>query len=300
MAEVNLLVALGRRRLHRLREGEILFPQVATALGDRAGVAVLLIELPPIVKRRGGHRPDLVDHPVGRHALARPQHAGVAQRRGVEVVGEGAAHGIGALAHGLEALLQPCARLVVRADAAVAVGARAPERQRAVGGDIDRYRMLDIDKAPVGMQEADLLPLAVQLVLDLLAVQEGTQHTQILAEGARLHRVLAHHAHRGVAGADAEEGAAGRELVNGGDRVRRDRGESHRRHGDAGAEPDARGVGRRERQHRIGVRVEHLRIGRPGAVVAHRLEVDEELPVRDARNDGDTEFHGDLRRCGCG
>jgi len=77
-------------------------------------------------------------------------------------------------------------------------------------------------------------------------------------------RILAHDAHRGVAGADAEEHPAGRQLVDGGDRMAVT-GASRTPHRHAGAEPDARGVGRRQRQHRVGVGIEHLRIGRQAA-----------------------------------
>jgi hypothetical protein len=152
--------------------------------------------------------------------------------------------------------------------------------------------MGDIDEAPVGMQEADVALLAAQLVVDFLAVKQGAQHAQVLAELASLHRVLAHDTHRCVAGADAKEDAARRLLVDGGDRMRRHRRQPHAGHGDTSAQPNARGVGRRQGQHGIGVGIEHLRIGGPGRVVAHRLEVDEQFPVRDTGNDSHTELHG--------
>ena len=217
----------------------------------------------------------------------------------MEVVGQRAADGGGALLHRLKALLQASLGLVVRAHPPVAVGAGRLERQRAVGGDVDRHRMADVDEARVGMQEADVGALASlgavsQRIVDFLAVQQRAQHAQVFAEGAGLDRVLAHDTHRGVAGADAQEGAAGRQLVDGGDRMRGDRRQPHAGHRHAGAEPDARSVGRRQRQHGVGIGIEHLQIGRPGGVVAHRLEIDEQPPVRYARDDRDSEFHGVL------
>ena len=74
--------------------------------------------------------------------------------------------------------------------------------------------MLDVDEAFLGVQEADVgLATVAQRVVDLLAVQQGAQHAQVFAELARLHRVLAHDAHGGVARADAEEGAPGASLL---------------------------------------------------------------------------------------
>ena len=137
-----------------------------------------------------------------------------------------------------------------------------------------------------------VLLAVAQRVVDLLAVQQGAQHAQVLAELARLHRVLAHDAHGGVAGADAEEGAAGRELVDGGDRMGGDRRQPDAarptrrcRGGCARCWPPPAPASRRRRNRASANRP-------PRRVVAHRLEVDEQLPVRHARDDGDSELHG--------
>ena len=95
------------------------------------------------------------------------------------------------------------------------------------------------------VQEADRARLGAVGVLDLFAREQPAHDAQVLAELARHHRAHAHHAHRRVAGADAEEDASGREPRDRRDRVRGDRREPGRRDRDAGAELHARGVRRR-------------------------------------------------------
>jgi hypothetical protein len=131
-----------------------------------------------------------------------------------------------------------------------------------------------------------------ECVVDFLAMEQRAQHTQILAERLGLDRVLAHDPHGGVARADAEKNPAGRELVDRGDGMRRHRREPNASHRDTRSQPNARGIGSRQRKRRVGVGIEHLGVGRPGTVVAHRLQIDEQRPVADARRDRDTEFHG--------
>ena len=85
---------------------------------------------------------------------------------------------------------------------------------------MDRHRRREAEEAHIPVLEPDRARRAVMAEFDFLAMQQAAHHAQILPEGRRLHRLQAHDAHGGVAGADAEEGAAGRQAVDGRDGMR--------------------------------------------------------------------------------
>src|SRR5271156_852903 len=97
-------------------------------------------------------------------------------------------------------------------DPAVAEFAGRAQRLRPVGRDVDRDGLIEVDEVTVAMEKLYLARLAGVSVVDLLAVEQRAHHAQIFAELTRRHRVLPHHTHRGMAGADTQKDAAGRKL----------------------------------------------------------------------------------------
>ena len=106
-----------------------------------------------------------------------------------------------------------------------------------------------------------------------LAAQVGLQLPQVALELRQPGRRAAEMGERRIAAADAQHGAAVRDAVDAGDRGRRRRGMAGHRVGDAGAEPDPRRDGGRERQRDIGIAREVLRIDHQHAVPAGRLDL---------------------------
>jgi hypothetical protein len=134
-------------------------------------------------------------------------------------------------------------------------------------------------------------------VVDGLTREQRTHDAEIFAELLQRHRILAHHAHRGVAGADAEEDPARRELIDARDRMCGHGRDARAGDRDAGADVNALRVDRRERHRRVAVGPDHLRVGNPGHVVAELLGVTDELPLVDVGIEHDAEFHRCLPSC---
>ena len=226
------------------------------------------------------------------HLLAGLHGAVEGERRGVEVLRQRAARLLRPGLHPVEIARHDAQGLRARADAPVAELARDLERPRPVGRDMDRHRRLEADEAHLPVLEPDRPRHAVMGELDLLAVEEPAHDAEIVPEGGGFHRLVSHDAHGGVARADAEKGAAGREAVDGGDRMRGHRGEPRARYRHAGAEADARGVGGRQRQHGVAVRPDHLAVRRPAGIVAELLGELQRLPLVDLGVDHRAELHG--------
>jgi hypothetical protein len=151
--------------------------------------------------------------------------------------------------------------------------------------------MDEIEKTEVLVEETDRACHPVQRVLDLLAGKQRAHDAEVFAEIADLHRVHAHHAHGGVASADAEKDAARSDPVDRRNRVSGYRRDARAGDGHAGAEFDALGIVRCEREGGVAIRPDHLRVGDPGAVVAEILGVLDQLPVVDPGGDEDAELH---------
>ena len=135
---------------------------------------------------------------------------------------------------------------------------------------------------------------AVERVVHRLATQQCREDAQILRERGDAHGALAHAAHRGIAGADAEEHAPGRQPVQ-----RRHRRDLHRRDARAadrraGTDAQALRFARRQRQHGVAVGEQHLAVGHPDRVVAKRLDMAEEADFIDVRHDAEAELHAVL------
>jgi hypothetical protein len=243
------------------------------------------------MQRGDRHRADLVDHRSEVMLSPGLQHAGVASAAVWNAFGQAAADRGAPLLHRLQALLQPRARLVVRADASVAVGtatsAPADRRLRRRSAPAWPTSM----KPRSAMEEADRLALAVRVVLDLLAVQQRAQHSQVLAEGASLHRILPitrmavwpvpmpRNTRPGASWLiEAIECA-----VTGASRV----GATATPVPSRMREVLAGG----ERQHGVGVRIEHLRIGLPRRSRSPSPRDRRTASSRDAGNDGHAELH---------
>jgi hypothetical protein len=112
-------------------------------------------------------------------------------------------------------------------------------RLRAEARDVDRDRVIEIDEAVLPHLEADRVRFPVQGVVDLLAAEQRPHRLHVLLERAEAHRLLAEGAHRGVAGAEADEAAAGGDPVDGGDAVGHHRREAQAGHVQPGAETHA-------------------------------------------------------------
>ena len=99
--------------------------------------------------------------------------------------------------------------------------------------------MDEVDEAEVLVEETDRACHPVQRVLDLLAGKQRAHDAEVFAEIADLHRVHAHHAHGGVASADAEKDAARSDPVDRRNRVSGYRRDARAGDGHARAEFDA-------------------------------------------------------------
>ena len=126
-----------------------------------------------------------------------------------------------------------------------------------------------------------------------VTTQQWTDGGEVAVEpGDSLGR-QAHHAHGGIAGADAEEGSAGCQGVDRGDA----RGVVGRRtctgDRDTGAEVDTAGTRRGESQGGVAVRPQHLAVGQPGVGVAEFLGTHHVVDVVDVGGDAHADVHED-------
>ena len=108
------------------------------------------------------------------------------------------------------------------------------------------------------MQELNLLTHTAVGVINRLAVEQCTHYAEVFAKFLNRHWVLAHHAHCGMASADAEKHSAGRNLIDGRDRMCGDRRDARAGNCDPGADLDAFCIGRDQRQGGVAVRPDHL------------------------------------------
>src|SRR5512146_1644549 len=138
---------------------------------------------------------------------------------------------------------------------------------RAVGGYIDGDMIVEIDKMAVTMQELYLARLAAVGVIYSLAVEQFARHAEVFPEVLDPDRILPHHAHRRMAGADSQEHPPRSDLVDRGYGMRGYRRDSRAGDRHAGADLDPLGARRRQRHRRVAVGPDHLRIRHPGAIV---------------------------------
>ena len=101
--------------------------------------------------------------------------------------------------------------------------------------DVERDWMLEVDEVVLAHLEADGMRLAVEGVFHLVAREEGAHHLHVLTKRAEAHGLVAEGAHGGVAGAEADEAAAGGEAIDGGDAVGGHGGEAEPGHVHSGA-----------------------------------------------------------------
>src|SRR5216684_2921520 len=178
-----------------------------------------------------------------------------------------------------------------RRDPAVTVHPGGFARLGAIGRNIDRNRVFEVDEVAIAMEESNLAGHATKGVIDRLAVEQRADHAQVLAELLERHRMLPHHTHRGVPRPDPEKDAPRRDLVDRRDRMRGNRRDTSAGNRDAGANLDALGGLRRERHRGVAVGPDHLRVGHPGAIVTQFLDVTNQVPFIDMSVEADSEFH---------
>ena len=288
VAAVQALVPdLGRRLVE---PPEIGLPHRSRVGGRlRAGLQVVRDQ----VVQPGDHRgAALRDDALGVGRLARLQQRHVHHGRGVKILRQRAPDLLGATARVGEHLRDRAAAGQAR-DEPVAQLAGQGLRLRAEGRDVDRDRVVEIDEAMLAHLEPDRVGLAVQRVVDLFAAEQGADGLHVRLERSEAHRLLAERAHRGVAGAEPDEAAAGREAVDGGDAVRRHRREPEPGHVHPGAEAHAPRLLGGQGQHRPAVRPDHLAVGDPAVRVAEVLGVGDVADLVDLGVD-DAEVHGYL------
>src|SRR5216684_4588335 len=160
-----------------------------------------------------------------------------------------------------------------------------------IGRNIDRNLVFEVDEVAIAMEKSNLAGRASKGVFDRLAVEQRPDHAQIFAELFEWHRMLPHHAHRGMPCPDPEEDAPRRDLVDRRDRMRGNRRDTSAGNRDAGANLDALGGLRRERQRGVAVGPDHLGVGYPGAVVTQLLCVTNQVPFIDMSVEADSEIH---------
>src|SRR6516225_2172624 len=107
-----------------------------------------------------------------------------------------------------------------------------PRDLRPKGGDIDRDRAVEINDAPIRMEEADLPHDVALAIFDRLAAQQPFDGADVVPKVARLHRREAHRSPTGVPGAQAKGDTSWVELVQSGDRVSSNGGNPRRCYGD--------------------------------------------------------------------
>src|SRR5579863_7301401 len=187
----------------------------AAEVGRNQGVvfAFLLPDLIQEMQLARYPRTGFVDDPFAGQPLARLEHRGRREEHDVKVGAHLAADSLSAGANMRETGFQIFGGPADRGPS-VAIRARGLACLGAVGGDIDRDVIVEIDEVAVTMQELYLAGLAAIGVVDRLAVQEFARHAQIFSEILDPDRILPHHAHRRVAGADSQERSPRGDLVD--------------------------------------------------------------------------------------
>ena len=263
VAAVDALVAaLGRVGLQQL--GVVLPNAGQGVLRWTAEVAELIIG---IMHGGHGHGPALALHPLRIRRLAILQHHHGGQRRGVKPLPlqdtpmrlrTGRDHAPDVGHH----------RTIPGRGQHGAVAMLAGQRQgaRAEAGDVEGNFVREVDEALVRHDVANGDGgLAVQ---GFLAAQQRLQFAEVgVVVGDALRRA-AQHPHGRIAGADAAEGAARRQRIDGGDgggghRCRPGAGHRH-----PGAQANARSAHRRQGQRGVAVRPQHLAVRQPSVAVA--------------------------------
>src|SRR5216684_1680550 len=157
-----------------------------------------------------------------------------------------------------------------------------------IGRNIDRNRVFEVDEVAIAMEESNLAGHAAEGVFDRLAVEQRADHAQIFAELLERHRMLPHHAHRGMPRPDPEKDAPRRDLVDRRDRMRGNRRDTSAGNRDAGANLDALGGLRRERHRGVAVGPDHLGVG---FTQARSVDVTNQVPFIDMSVEADSEFY---------
>ena len=286
------LMFLRFRQRHLLDAIQVVLPHVAHERRDHAVVLGIAPHFIDEVQCRHHPRTRRLDDARRGQRLARTQHHRVAQRYGVEIVVELAADLLRAGLHQGEIGRHDLRLIVEDRHQAVAVGTRGAQRQRPVRRDVDRDGIIDIAKAAPVHLPGDLGgPVAIGVV-HVLALQHRAHDAQVFAKFLDGHRVLSHHAHRGMAGADAEKGSPGSDDIdrrNGRRRRRRDARAGDR---DARADPDLRRALGGQRHRRVAVRPHHLRVRKPARVVTPVFQILRDAKVGNAGLDVTAELHG--------
>ena len=158
-------------------------------------------------------------------------------------------------------------------------------------GHVQRDGLLDIDELVVLHQKLDRMGLTLPGEVNLLAAQQAAQHPQIVGELLEFHRLVAHQPGGRVAGADAQEGPARSQLVDGGDAVGRDRRQAGAGNRHPGSDLHATGLLGGQGQNRITVRPDHLTVGYPGVRVAQVLGVGDIADLVDLRGSTNPKIH---------
>ena len=267
---------------------------------------LVAVALPLLLKRRRRRRRDRgsLPHRVQQHyreradplyrarrsgRLARLEHASRGQQHRGEIVklASGARRArLDMLEVGADAV-----GIGERGDPSVADLARELERLGAVGRDVNRNRILEIDITVIGMEKADRALALALAVHHFLAAQQLAAHLDILAHPFELDRRQAHRIASGKAGADTQHRAARREQVDGRDRMGGDRLDAVGGNRHAGAELDSLRMLGGEREAYVDVAVDHLRIVKPGVTEAVILGYHQVFPGIRTGRVCDREFH---------
>ena len=141
------------------------------------------------------------------------------------------------------------------------------------------------------MEKANRACSVAKGVVNLFPAQKRPHNAQVLAEGLDAHGLHAHDAHGRMPGAEAEEDATRRNLIDRGNGMGRNRSDAAAGNRDSAANMNPRGMLRGQRQGGIAVRPDHLGVRDPGPIIAQVLGVFHQLPVIDAGGKDNAKLH---------
>ena len=145
---------------------------------------------------------------------------------------------------------------------------REPSGARPQRGDVHGNRVLDVDRPDLGVEEADLAPLALERPFERLPREQAAHDAHVFLHVRELHRPEPHRPTGCEAGGDPEVDPARRQRVQGGQPARRDRRDAIRRNQHAGGETNFRRLHRGGGHRGEELRVEELCVIEPGAAEA--------------------------------
>ena len=153
----------------------------------------------------------------------------------------------------------------------ITVLGRQPHGPGPKSGYVQRYPRCESHESRVRHEVAHRLGPSSPRHLRFATVEQRPQFPQMGIELGNRHGPMAHHAHGGVAGADAAEHSSGGDPIDGGmgrGRHRRLAGTSHRH---PGAELDSGGAGGNECHGGVAIRPDHLAVSHPDVAVSQRF-----------------------------